>query len=90
MLGSEYLCQDAPLVGAVDVVRCLSSLVGKVQQAAIIGVPQEQLSQLAASSDGDVEGSVSFLIEGRFIGVLIVILILLLYIYLCIRPQTHI
>lgn len=60
--GSKYLCEDAFLVGAVDVVRCLSSFVGAVKQAAIFGVPQQKLSQLSASpSDGNVEGCVSFL-----------------------------
>lgn len=62
--GSEYLCEDAFLVGAVDVVWCLSSLVGAVKQAAIFGIPQKQLSQLAAPpSDGNVKGCVSFLCE---------------------------
>lgn len=51
-------------MGAVDVVWGLSSSVGPVKQAAIFGVPQQQLSQLTASpSDGDVERRVSFLGE---------------------------
>lgn len=29
--GSKYLCEDAFLVGAINVVRCLSSLVRAVQ-----------------------------------------------------------
>ncbi|KAF3835811.1 hypothetical protein F7725_028369 [Dissostichus mawsoni] len=46
----------------VDVVRRLPALVGPVQQAAIFGVPEEELSQSAAPpSDGDVEGRVSSL-----------------------------
>lgn len=36
---SKYLCEDAFLVGAVDVVRRLSSFVGAVKEAAIFGVP---------------------------------------------------
>lgn len=60
--GSKDLCEDALLVAAVDVVRRLPALVGSVQQAAVFGVPEEQLSQAAApAADGDVEGSVSFL-----------------------------
>lgn len=62
--GSKYLCEDAFLMGAVDVVWCLSSFVGPVKQAAIFRVPQQQLSQLSASpSDGNVEWRVSFLSE---------------------------
>lgn len=49
-------------MSAVDVVRCLSSFVGPVKQAAIFRVPQQQLSQLSASpSNGYVEGCISFL-----------------------------
>lgn len=60
--GSKYLCEDAFLVGAVDVVWCLSGFVGAVKQAAIFRVPQQQLGQLSASpSDGNVERRVSFL-----------------------------
>ena len=62
LTGSKYLREDALLVGAVDVVRGLPCLVGPVQQAAILGVPQQQLSQLAAPPpDGDMKGRVSFL-----------------------------
>lgn len=53
-------------MGAVDVVGGFSGFVGPVKQAAIFGVPQQQLSQLTASpSDGDVERRVSFLSEER-------------------------
>ena len=59
---SKDLREDALLVAAVDVVRRLSPLVGPVQQAAIFGVPQQQLGQPPAPPpDGDVEGRVSFL-----------------------------
>lgn len=62
LTGSKYLCEDAFLVGAVNVVWCFSSFVGAVEQAAIFRVPQQQLSQLsAAPSDGNVERRVSFL-----------------------------
>lgn len=61
---SKYLRQDAFLVGAIDVVRCFSSFVGTIQQAAIFRVPQQQLGQLSATpSNGDVERRVSFLRE---------------------------
>lgn len=60
--GSKYLCKDAFLVGAIDVVWCLSSLVWAVEQAAIFRVPQQQLSQLSAPPpDGNVEWRVTFL-----------------------------
>lgn len=42
--GSKDLGEDAFLVGTVDVVRCFSSLVGAIQQTAIFGIPQKQLS----------------------------------------------
>lgn len=59
---SKYLRKDAFLVGTVDVVRCLSSLVWTVKKAAIFRVPQQELGQLSASpSDGYVEGRISFL-----------------------------
>lgn len=59
---SEYLCQDALLVGTVNVIRGFSCFVGTVQQAAIFGVPQQQFSQFsAASTDGNVERCVPFL-----------------------------
>lgn len=59
---SKDLREDALLVAAVNVVRCLSGLVGSVQQAAIFRVSEEELSQAAApSTDGDMEGRVSFL-----------------------------
>lgn len=62
--GSKYLCQDAFLVGAVNVVWSFSGFVGAVQQAAIFGVPKQQLGQLSASpTDGDMERSISFLIQ---------------------------
>ena len=49
-------------MAAVDVVGRLPGLVGPVQQAAIFGVPEEELGQPAAPpTDGDVEGRVSFL-----------------------------
>lgn len=49
-------------MAAVDVVRRLARLVGPVQQAAIFGVPEEELCQAAAPpADGNVEGGVSFL-----------------------------
>ncbi len=64
--GSKYLCEDAFLVGAVDVVWCLSSFVGAVKQAAIFRVPEQKLSQLSASpSDSYVEGRVPFLGEEK-------------------------
>lgn len=64
--GSKYLCEDAFLVGAVDVVWCLSSFVGPIKQAAIFRVPQQQLSQLSASpTDSNVEGCVSFLSQDK-------------------------
>lgn len=51
-------------MGAVDVIRRLSSFVGPVKQTAIFRVPQQQLSQLSASpSNGNVEGCISFLSE---------------------------
>lgn len=60
--GSKNLCEDALLVGAVDVVRSLSGFVRSVKQATIFRVPQQQLSQLSASaSDCNVERRVSFL-----------------------------
>lgn len=62
--GSKYLRQDAFLVGAVDVVRRLSSFVGPVQEAAIFWVPEQQLGQLsAAPADRNVQGGVPFLKE---------------------------
>ena len=62
LTGSKDLCEDALLVGAVDVVGRLPGLVGPVQQAAVFRVPQQQLGQLAAPPpDGDVKGRVSFL-----------------------------
>lgn len=60
--GSKYLREDALLVGAVDVVRRLPCFVGSVEQAAVFGVPQQQLGQLPAPTpDGDVQRRVSFL-----------------------------
>lgn len=60
--GSKNLCEDALLVGAVDVVRSLSCFVRSVKQATIFRVPEQKLSQLSASaSDCDVERRVSFL-----------------------------
>lgn len=64
--GSKNLREDAFLVGTVNVVWCLSSFVGAVQEAAIFRVPQKQLSQFSASpSDGNVKGRVSFLHEEK-------------------------
>lgn len=49
-------------MSTVDVVRRLSCFVWSVEQAAVFGVPQQQLGQLPAStSDGDVQWCVSFL-----------------------------
>lgn len=49
-------------MAAVNVVWRFSSLVRAVQQAAIFGVPQEELSQAAAApTNGNVEGRVSLL-----------------------------
>lgn len=56
-------------MGTIDVVWCLSSFVGPVKQAAIFRVPQQQLGQLStSSSDGNVEGRVSFLSEVKHRG----------------------
>lgn len=53
-------------MGTVNVVWCLSSFVGAVQEAAIFRVPQQQLSQFSASpSDGNVKGCIPFLREGK-------------------------
>ena len=51
---------------AVDVVGRLPGLVGAVQQAAIFRVPQEELSQTAASpANGNVERGVPSLGDRR-------------------------
>lgn len=59
---SEDLREDAFLVAAVNVVRRFSGLVRAVQQAAIFGVPEEELGQAPAPpTDGDVKRCVSLL-----------------------------
>lgn len=64
--GAKYLREDAFLVGAINVVWRLSSLVWAVKEAAIFRVPEQQLGQLSAPpSDGDVEGCVTFLFSQK-------------------------
>lgn len=59
---SKDLREDAFLVAAVNVVWCFSGLVRAIQQAAIFGVPEEELSKAAAPpTNGDVKGCVSLL-----------------------------
>lgn len=59
---SKDLREDAFLVAAVNVVRRFSGLVRAVQQAAIFGVPEEELSQAPAPpTNGDVKRCVSLL-----------------------------
>lgn len=56
------MSENAFLMTAVDVVWCLSCLIGLVEQTAIFRVAQEQLSQSAASStNGNVKRCVPFL-----------------------------
>lgn len=59
---SKDLREDAFLVAAVNVVRRFPGFVRAVQQAAIFGVPEEELSQAPAPpTNGDVQRCVSLL-----------------------------
>ncbi len=62
LTGSKYLGEDALLVSAVNVVGCLSFLVGPVEQTTIFRVPQEELSEFATSTtNGNMQSCVTFL-----------------------------
>ncbi len=53
-------------MAAVDVIGCLSSFVGPVEQAAIFRVTEKELSQPAApSTNGDMKRGVPFLLPKR-------------------------
>jgi len=61
-----YLSKNGLLVIGVDAVRCFPGLIGSIQQTTVARVTQQKLRDtLAPSSQGDVEGRVTFLQQGQ-------------------------